>query len=142
MWSRRPEAWTGFHGLLREFLGVRRPQPPVYSRDAAMRHIRNLVSDFGGTTWLYIGITSRPPEDRWTLLGGDGRALCDLHLRMLVAVQGPGWAMRELEQEAIAYYRRVAPQQLRNRGPGGEGISPQNPNVVLYVCVGTRDCAL
>ena len=138
VWSRRPAAWTGLQGLTRDVCGLRRPAPPVYSIDAALEHVRGLVSCFGGNSWLYIGITSRPPEDRWRLPGRHGRALCDIYLRMLVAIQGPGRAMRELERQAIAYYGQVAEQRLQNRGPGGEGISPQNPSVMLYVCVGRR----
>ena len=137
-WSRRPAAWTGLVGLTRDVCGLRRPAPPVYSIEAALEHVRDLVSCFGGNSWLYIGITSQPPEDRWRSPGRHGRAHCDIYLRMLVAIQGPGRAMRELERQAIAYYGQVAEQRLQNRGPGGEGISPQNPSVMLYVCVGRR----
>ena len=85
-----------------------------------------------------MGLTSREGQDRWILPGRDGRALCDFHRRMLLAVQGPGEALRELERRTIGHFRAVAPLRLRNVGPGGEGISDQNPRVVLYVCVGRR----
>lgn len=142
-WNRRPELWaTGLGGLARELLGLRCPQPPLYSIDNALRHVRDLVSKFGGTSsWLYVGLTSRPPEERWRLPDRHGRAHCDYHLRMLVAVEGPGRAMRVLEREVIAYYFRVSPRQIRNTGPGGEAISDHNPRVALYVCIGRRPTA-
>ena len=76
------------------------------------------------------------------MLGREGRAHCDYHLRMLVAVEGPGRAMRVLEREVIAYYFRVSPRQIRNTGPGGEAISDHNPRVALYVCIGRRPTAV
>ena len=143
-WRFLPEICEGLRGWARDFLALgypqlRQPLPPLRSADAAVKHVTNLVTEFGGTfSWLYVGLTSEP-ENRWRMPGRDGRAHCDHHLRMLVAVQGHGRAMRELEREVIAYYSQRTPWQLRNTGPGGEGISDCNPAVALYVCIGTRN---
>ena len=133
-----PRQHFGLAAILREVLAVPSELPPLYRLDAAEAHVHNLVARFGGSEPMYIGLTSRPAEERWVLRGREGRAHCDVYSRMLLAVQGPGEALRELERRTIGHFRAVAPLRLRNVGPGGEGISDQNPRVVLYVCVGRR----